>query len=111
MSRLANEVVFITGASSGIGAACARAFAREKCRLILAARRVQRLEAERDALRELGAPDLRVMRLDVRSHDEVAQAVERLPREWRSVEVLVNNAGLSRGLEPLHAAAWTTGTR
>jgi serine 3-dehydrogenase len=101
MSRLANEIVFITGASSGIGAACARLFAGAGCRLLLAARRVERIEAEIGSLRELGAADLRAMRLDVRSHDDVARELGRLPAEWRAVEVLVNNAGLSRGLEPL----------
>jgi len=101
MSRLADEVVFITGASSGIGAACARAFAGEGPRLLLAARRVERLEAIEPELRRLGAADVRLMRLDVRSHADVARTVAELPRAWLEVEVLVNNAGLSRGLEPL----------
>jgi 3-hydroxy acid dehydrogenase/malonic semialdehyde reductase len=101
-SRLADQVVFITGASSGIGAACARAFAAEGARLLLAARRVERLAAMEPALRESGAPDVKALALDVRDADAVRTAIEELPQSWKAVEVLVNNAGLSRGLDKLH---------
>ncbi len=102
MSRLRDRVVFVTGASSGIGAACARGFAREGARLLLAARRLDRLEAARDSLREAGSPEVRCLQLDVRDRRAVGLAIERLPERWREVEVLVNNAGLSRGLDRLH---------
>jgi 3-hydroxy acid dehydrogenase/malonic semialdehyde reductase len=102
MSRLGGQVVFITGASSGIGAACARAFAREGARVLLAARRAERIEAEAPALREAGAADVRVLRLDTRDAEAVRAAVNGLPEPWKAVEVLVNNAGLSRGLDKLH---------
>jgi serine 3-dehydrogenase len=105
MSRLRNEVVFVTGASSGIGLACARAFAREEARLLVAARRIERLERLQGELRELGSPDVRTARLDVRDEPEVTRLVSGLPDAWRPIEVLVNNAGLSRGLEPLHDGA------
>jgi serine 3-dehydrogenase len=101
-SRLADQVVFITGASSGIGAACARAFAGEGARLLLAARRVERLAAMEAALREAGAPDVKALALDVRDADAVRKAIDGLPQPWKAVEVLVNNAGLSRGLDKLH---------
>lgn len=102
MGRLKDRIVFITGASSGIGEACARAFAAEGSRLLLAARRQDRLEALSPALLEAGAAAVLAFRLDVRDADSVFQAVEDLPPEWREIEVLVNNAGLSRGLHKLH---------
>jgi len=97
VSALHDRVVLITGASSGIGRACARAFAREGCRLILAARRGERLAA---LASELSVPTLRLA-LDVRDKDAVERNLGTLPGEWAEVEILVNNAGLSRGLEPL----------
>lgn len=102
MSRLENEVVFITGASSGIGAACARAFAREKARLLLLARRGERLADMDDELRSLGAVDVLPLVLDVRQQERIARTIEYLPESWKQIEVLVNNAGLSRGLTGLH---------
>jgi serine 3-dehydrogenase len=101
-SRLADQVVFITGASTGIGAACARAFAAEGARLLLAARRLDRMRAVEPELRAAGAADVRLLALDVRDAGGVRQAVETLPSEWKEVEVLVNNAGLSRGLDKLY---------
>jgi serine 3-dehydrogenase len=101
-ARLADQVVFITGASSGIGAACARAFAAEGARLLLAARRLERLAALAPTLREAGAQDIRFLALDVRDAAAVQKAIDELPAAWKAVEVLVNNAGLSRGLDKLH---------
>jgi len=101
-SRLADQVVFVTGASTGIGAACARAFAREGARLLLAARRLERMKALEPELREAGASDVRLQQLDVRDAVAVQRAVDTLPEAWKAVEVLVNNAGLSRGLDKLH---------
>jgi NADP-dependent 3-hydroxy acid dehydrogenase YdfG len=102
MPSLREGVVFITGASSGIGAACARAFAAEGARLLLAARRVERLEASAPSLRSAGAAEVRALPLDVRDAAAVRSAVDSLPPEWKEIEVLVNNAGLSRGLDPVH---------
>jgi len=102
VKNIKNEVVFITGASSGIGAACARAFADRGARLLLAARRVARLEAMVPGLVEAGAAEVRTVELDVRDARAVAGAVEALPSEWKAIEVLINNAGLSRGLDKLH---------
>jgi len=99
---LRGRTVFVTGASSGIGAACARAFAAEGARLLLAARRLERLHAAEPDLRKRGAGDVRCLELDVRDPQAVRDSVERLPADWQAVEVLINNAGLSRGLEPLH---------
>ena len=102
MSGLERKVVFITGASSGIGEACARAFAVESALLLLAARRIGRLEKLEDELRALGAGDILNIELDVRDSAAVSRAIGDLPSSWKKIEVLVNNAGLSRGLEPLH---------
>lgn len=103
MFDLNDKTVLITGASSGIGAACARAFAREGARLILAARRAERLE---DLAMELPVDTL-LLELDVRDRESVDAAIGELTGEWRDIAVLVNNAGLSRGLEPVHAGLHT----
>lgn len=102
MEPLRDRVVLITGASAGIGAACARAFAAEGCRLILAARRVERIEALAGELRSTEAAEIMTTGLDVRDFDAVRAAIESIPADLRTVDVLVNNAGLSRGLHPLH---------
>ena len=102
---LKGSVVFVTGASAGIGEACALAFAREGARLLLAARRLERLEAMRGRLMEAGAAEVHTLGLDVRDRASVESAVENLPPEWRGIDVLVNNAGLSRGLDKLYEAS------
>jgi 3-hydroxy acid dehydrogenase / malonic semialdehyde reductase len=101
-TKLTGSVVFITGASSGIGEACAFAFAREGAKLLLAARRVDRIEAMRTKLTEAGAQDVHAIGLDVRDNAAVEAAVAGLPDAWRAIDVLVNNAGLSRGLDKLY---------
>ena len=101
-SRLADQVVFVTGASTGIGAACAQAFAAEGARLLLAARRLDRMKALEPGLRAAGASDVKLLALDVRDAAAVQRAVAALPAAWKEIEVLVNNAGLSRGLDKLH---------
>ena len=102
MGRLQGRIVCITGASAGIGAACARAFAAEGSRLLLAARRADRLRSMESDLRKAGAAAVHVVALDVRDPQAVAAAFTALPDDWGAIEVVVNNAGLSRGLAPLH---------
>lgn len=101
MINLRNSIVCITGASSGIGAACAHAFARSGSRLLLCARRQDRLESMEQELRDLGAADIHSFALDVRDRSAVEKAFEELSGEWPEIEILVNNAGLSRGLDPI----------
>jgi len=102
MVSLKNRIVFVTGATSGIGLSCARAFAAEGARLLLAARRRARLESLCAELAERYKTANRILELDVRQQADVERALEALPAEWKAVEVLVNNAGLSRGLDKLH---------
>ena len=92
--------VLITGASSGFGAAIARRFARDGARLVLAARRVERL---RELAGELGA-HAHVLELDVRDRAAVEAALGALPEKFSAVDVLVNNAGLALRLEPAQRA-------
>lgn len=99
---LEGKVVFVTGASSGIGAAAARAFAPLGVCLLLCARRVDKLHEMEPELRRLGAKDVFSFELDVRDRDEVEGTITTLPDAWSRVEVLVNNAGLSRGLTRLY---------
>jgi NADP-dependent 3-hydroxy acid dehydrogenase YdfG len=103
MISLNGKTVFITGASSGIGAAAARAFAREGCRLLLCARRIDRLtELTRELTALPSEPDVFAFRLDVRDRDAVNEILSQLPEEWRAIDILFNNAGLSRGLTKLY---------
>jgi NADP-dependent 3-hydroxy acid dehydrogenase YdfG len=98
--KLSGRTVLITGASAGIGAACARAFAEEGARLLLAARRADRLGELADKLRGAGT-DVYTLELDVRDAEAVSGALGALPAEWREIDVLVNNAGMGRGLDKL----------
>ncbi len=102
MKSLAGTTVLVTGASSGIGEATARAFAAAGARLLLCARRVERLETMREALLNAGAAGVYTFALDVRNCGVVESALAELSSEWSEIDVLVNNAGLSRGLTKLY---------
>jgi NADP-dependent 3-hydroxy acid dehydrogenase YdfG len=104
MGNLKGKIVFITGASAGIGQATARAFAREGTRLLLAARRLERLENMKPELLEAGADAIYTLALDVRNREQVEQQIRSLPEEWQPIDVLINNAGLSRGLDKVYEA-------
>jgi len=104
MTDQKDKTVLITGASSGIGAACAQVFAQAGARLILAARRRDRLQSVARSLEEQTGCATHLIELDVRDRDAVAAAIAALPSEWQGIDVLVNNAGLSRGLDKLHEA-------
>jgi 3-hydroxy acid dehydrogenase / malonic semialdehyde reductase len=93
-------IVFVTGASSGFGAATARRFASEGFRVVAAARRSERVK---ELAAEFGSRVLPVT-LDVRDRDAVAEAVGDLPAEFAEVDVLVNNAGLALGMGPAQEA-------
>ena len=102
MNSLQDKIVFVTGATSGIGRSCARAFAREGARVLFCGRRADRLDQMAgEVSAEFGAP-VHFFPLDVRDLAAVNAAIAALPAEWAAVDVLVNNAGLSRGLDKLH---------
>ncbi|KIH77646.1 hypothetical protein SAMN05660860_01105 [Geoalkalibacter ferrihydriticus] len=94
------RTVFITGASSGFGAACARAFAARGDRLVLVARRAPQLESLARQLAEI--TQVHPLVLDLRERAAVEGALAGLPADFAEVDVLVNNAGLALGLEPAH---------
>ncbi len=96
------KTAFITGASAGIGEACASVLAREGYNLLLAARRIDRLTELSDRLIGMHGIKTHLLSLDVRNADEVFSTFSNLPSEWQQVDVLVNNAGLSQGLDPIH---------
>jgi NADP-dependent 3-hydroxy acid dehydrogenase YdfG len=100
MAQLSNKTAFITGASAGIGLSTARLFAANGARLILAARRIDRLNAERSSFNS--AADVHTIQLDVTDHAAVERAVAALPPDLKAIDILVNNAGLSRGLDKLY---------
>jgi 3-hydroxy acid dehydrogenase/malonic semialdehyde reductase len=101
-TSLKDKIAFVTGASSGIGAATAMEFARHGARLVLGARRLERLQAMEAELRDAGAADLLLLEMDVRDREAMERTLSGLPEVWRSIDVLVNNAGLSRGLTKLY---------
>jgi NADP-dependent 3-hydroxy acid dehydrogenase YdfG len=100
--KLNGKIVLITGASSGIGAATTAAFAAEGARLLLAARRAGKLAEVASLALEQGAAAVHSIDLDVRDRRAVQNAIDALPPEWAEIDVLVNNAGLSRGLDKLY---------
>jgi 3-hydroxy acid dehydrogenase / malonic semialdehyde reductase len=101
MLMLVDATVLITGASSGIGRACAVAFAQAGARLVLCARRHDRLESLRTALEATHGTQTLTIELDVRDRTAVERALATLPAPFADVDVLVNNAGLAAGLAPL----------
>lgn len=95
------KLIFITGATSGIGEACARKFAEMGSNLILNGRNTEKLEALK---KELTARSVEVLTLpfDVRNREEMRRAVDSLERKWQQIDVLVNNAGLVLGMDKEH---------
>jgi NADP-dependent 3-hydroxy acid dehydrogenase YdfG len=100
------KIALITGATSGIGEACANVFARERYDLILTGRRMDRLEKLAAHLKEEYNVNVTLLQFDVRDRDEVVKQLEALPDECKKVNVLINNAGLSLGLEPFQQGSY-----
>lgn len=100
-----SPIVLITGATSGIGEATARRFAAEGWRVIINGRRRDRLDALKRELQGLHGTleggQVHALRFDVRDNAEVERAFSGLPEDWRAIDLLVNNAGLAAGLDPI----------
>jgi NADP-dependent 3-hydroxy acid dehydrogenase YdfG len=97
-----NKTVLITGASSGIGEGCARKFASQGARIILNARNVQKLEALALELKEKYNSECYVLPFDVCDRKTAIESLESLPNEWKSIDILINNAGLAVGVDKEH---------
>jgi 3-hydroxy acid dehydrogenase/malonic semialdehyde reductase len=99
-----NRIVFITGATSGIGEACARKFAAAGNHLILNGRRKDRLEALKNSLEKEYKNEILCSVFDVQNKEAVFESVDSFPERWHSVDILINNAGLALGRDFFDAA-------
>lgn len=95
-----NKIALITGASSGIGQACAEIFAEHNYNLFLIARRSDRLSALKAELEKKYSIEVFTITLDLRDRKVLEQAWQTVPNQWKNIDVLINNAGLSLGLDP-----------
>lgn len=95
------KTILITGATSGFGAATARTFAKNGHNIIITGRRFERLKALKEELENLFGINVMTLQFDVRNEDEVKHAINSLEHEWKNIDVLVNNAGLASGLDPI----------
>ncbi len=102
VKNLDSPVVLITGATSGIGRATAEVFARNGYRLILNGRRRERLDEIGHHLKQTYGTDVLLLPFDVRRYEEVEAAFNSIPDYFRQIDVLVNNAGLAKGLSPIY---------
>ncbi|MEO8890767.1 MAG: SDR family oxidoreductase [Coleofasciculaceae cyanobacterium] len=105
MIPVKDYVVLITGASSGIGAACANIFAQAGAKLILAARRQEKLEQLAEQLGKDYDCESYLLPMDVCDLSQVQSALSNLPETWSNIDILINNAGLSRGLDKVQEAS------
>lgn len=99
------KIALVTGATSGIGEACARKFAENGYNVIITGRRVDALDQLAAELRGTGAEVL-ALAFDVRDREAAAAAIKGLPAEWQEIDVLVNNAGGAWGLEPEYTGSY-----
>lgn len=98
-----NKTVFITGATSGIGKACAQLFAENNYRLIITGRRAERLSELAQELAKKYDAAVWPLTFDVRDQNAVAKAIGSLPTEWQNIDILINNAGLAAGKDPIQS--------
>ncbi|MEW6701459.1 MAG: SDR family NAD(P)-dependent oxidoreductase, partial [Bacteroidota bacterium] len=99
---LKEKTVFITGATSGIGKSCAYAFAKNGANLIICARRLKLVNETAEDLRKKIGVKVHAFKLDVSKRDEVNKSISSLPEEFKKVDLLINNAGLARGLNKFY---------
>lgn len=96
------KIVFITGASSGIGEGCARKFAGNGYKVIINGRNIEKLTAVRNALETEYNAEVYMLPFDVRDRQAAVSAIESLPEDWKNIDILINNAGLVIGLDKEH---------
>src|SRR5690606_8581268 len=92
----------ITGATSGIGEACALTLAEQGYHLILLARRANLLDSLKTKIQATYGVHIKTLCVDVRDREDLTYQLEGLQPDWKAVDILINNAGLSQGLEPIH---------
>lgn len=97
-----NKIALVTGATSGLGRAIAEKLAKEGYNVIITGRRKERLEELEKELSVKYESRVLPLNFDVRVYDEVKEAIDTLPNEWKNIDILVNNAGLAAGLSPIH---------
>ncbi len=102
-TNMTQRIALITGATAGIGLETARLLAKNQFSLILTGRRMERLQEIEKELRSEGVA-IKLLHFDVQSKEAVTEALNSLPEEWQKVEILINNAGLAAGLDPIHKA-------
>ncbi len=101
MLSLKNKIVLVTGASSGIGMACVKSFVELGAKVIMGARRVEKMQR---AIQEFSLPNeqVHVIELDVKKQKKVEETIQALPVEWKDIDILVNNAGLALSSDLIH---------
>ena len=102
MKQEISKIVMVTGATSGIGKATAKIFAKKGYDVIITGRRQERLEAIQNKLSSKYGAKVQALCFDVRSYEEVQQALTSLPDQWQNIQILINNAGLAKGLDEIH---------
>jgi NADP-dependent 3-hydroxy acid dehydrogenase YdfG len=95
------KIALITGATSGIGKSCARIFAQNNFNLILTGRRKERLDELKNELENAYSIEVCLLHFDVRNRNETIEALQGLPEKWKKVDLLINNAGLAVGVNPI----------
>ncbi len=97
------KTALITGATSGIGRATAHEFAKHGINLILCGRRQERLDTDKRALEKL--THVHTLNFDVRDKDQVQKSIASLPKEFKQIDILINNAGNAHGLDPIQSGS------
>ncbi len=97
-----DKVIMITGGTSGIGQATAKLFVEHGFKVIITGRRGDRLEEMKQEFKKDFEQDIKTLQFDVRNLDEVKSMVNNLEPDWRNIDILINNAGLAKGFDPIH---------